>query len=517
MGIRSRAMVGWGALACAAVLVAGCSAADRVGDARQSVIGGESSEPGSYPATGALLHGLAYRCTATLIAPDVAITAAHCLAEGGFGDFGFTLDADLGDGMGHPIEVLAHHQHPAFQEDGEELQEIGQRNDVGVVILAEPIEGVAVEELDLGLDPAGDDSALITGSTLTLCGYGRDEWAAPSTGGVKRDGVVYVDRMGDWELQTTDEDPQPCRGDSGAPLFAEGPDGRRIAALVSRATGDSHKCDSGGIHTRVAPYADWIAEAARDRDTGGCKAGGGRAGGAGAVLVLAACLLAAAGGRRRRAALITAVVAAALAGCGASGPAPVGGEGGSAGRALQGPFGVRGTRLSDGERVRLASGRLADFEAGTVASGAASWHLITDRMMEGHSAVTMRRIPGGAHRTGTSLEVRGEIRRGYQLPFAGVILYPGAQPMQPVDLSGHRELVLWTRGDGRRYQVVLLSRAGGRSPPRVDFVASAEWSELRLRLADFRGADLSHVTGVMIGAGPPMGAFRLALDEVELR
>ncbi|HKE13949.1 MAG TPA: trypsin-like serine protease [Kofleriaceae bacterium] len=283
----------------AAAMLPGCAATDRVGDARESVIGGESSDPGAYPATGALLHGLAYRCTATLIAPDVAITAAHCLAEGGFGDFGFTLDADLGDGMGHPIEVLAHHQHPEFRETAEELTRMGQRNDVGVVILAEPIEGVAVEELDLGLDPGGADGDLESGSALTLCGYGRDQWATSETAGVKREGVLHVDRVGDWELETTHDGPQACRGDSGAPLFAETSDGRVIAGLVSRAVGDSHMCDSGGIHTRVAPYAEWIAQASRDRDVGGCQAGGGGTGGAGAAFaLLAACALAVRGRRR---------------------------------------------------------------------------------------------------------------------------------------------------------------------------------------------------------------------------
>jgi hypothetical protein len=301
MGNTVRARVGSGALAAmAAAMLLGCAAADRVGDARESIIGGESSDPGAYPATGALLHGLAYRCTATLIAPDVAITAAHCLADGGFGDFGFTLDADLGDGMGHPIEVLATHQHPEFRETAEELTQMGQRNDVGVVILGEPIEGVAVEELDLGLDPGGAEGELESGSALTLCGYGRDDWGADGSSGVKREGVLHVDQVGDWELQTTDEGPQACRGDSGAPLFAGTADGRVIAGLVSRAAGDSHMCDSGGIHTRVAPYADWIAQASRDRDTGGCQVGGGGASGAGAAFALvAACALAMRGRRCR--------------------------------------------------------------------------------------------------------------------------------------------------------------------------------------------------------------------------
>lgn len=505
----------WAVLAVATAPAVGCAAdgADRIASTGRAVVGGQSSEPGEYAATGALVHGLVYRCTATLIAPDVAITAAHCLAEGGFGDFAFTLDGDLSDGPDDLIALRAHHQHADFHADGPQYLTMGQRNDIGVVILEHPIEGVEPEQLDLDLD-AGEIQ-LAGGSQLTLCGYGRDAWSVPGTVGVKRHAVVLVDSVGAWELQTTEDDPQPCRGDSGGPLFEETADGRHIVGLVSRATGDSRMCDSGAIHTRVAPYADWIAEASRDRDGGGCAVSSGGASWPPALL-FALLLVARSRARRARRARAGAVaLIAALAACGGDDPGPVR-HGGSVVRGLHGPTGIRAVRLSGGESIRLAHGRLADFEAETAATDSASWRLITDRMVQGKSAATMRRVAGGARRTRGSLELKGEIRRGYRLPFAGVILFPGAGPMQPVDMSRHRELVLWMRGDGRRYQVVLLTQ--GSSPPgRQDFVAAAEWRELRLRLDDFRGADLSQVTGVMIGAGPPTGTFRLALDELEVR
>ncbi len=297
---------GMGRAALAALMViassgAGCAAvddidADDIDSVDRAIVGGQSSEPGAYAATGALVRGLTYRCTATLIAPDVAVTAAHCLADQGFGDFSFTLDPDLSDGPDDLVPVMAYHQHPEFQVAGTDLAEIGQRNDVGVIILAEPIDGVAVEELDTGEELASAPAALSGGMQLTLCGYGREEWSEAGTSGVKRDAVVFVDQLADWELNTTGEDPQPCRGDSGGPLFVQAGGGRRIAGLVSRATGASSMCDTGAIYTRVAPYADWIAEASLDRDTG-CAVGGG--GGAAWPAVLLACLLAAAARRAR--------------------------------------------------------------------------------------------------------------------------------------------------------------------------------------------------------------------------
>jgi len=235
----------------------------------QAVIGGDSTQPGEYPATGALIRGLTYRCTATLIAPDVAITAAHCLVDEGWGDFGFTLDADLTDRVDDIIPVLVHHQHPSFRDAGD-FTSIGQRNDIGVIVLEQPIEGVAVELID----PSDELAELRAETELRLCGYGREDWSAQGSAGVKRDALVFVDELSDWEIQSTDEDPQPCRGDSGGPLFVETPERRWLAGLVSRAVGDTRMCASGAIYTRVAPYMEWIDQASADRDTG-CAVGAG--------------------------------------------------------------------------------------------------------------------------------------------------------------------------------------------------------------------------------------------------
>lgn len=259
-------------LAVALVGTAGLSAdaaAETTGTLEQPIIGGESTKQGDYPATGALVRGSSYRCTATLIAPDVAITAAHCLDGDGWGDFGFTLDDDLTEDITDLVPALVVHQHPAFHSEGAEYLEIGKRNDIGVVILEEPIRGVPYEKLDDGDEVA----SLTSGTQLELCGYGRAQWAARHTAGMKRNAMVYVDVATSFELQSIQEDPQPCKGDSGGPLFAETPFGRRITGLVSRAAGGSHMCDTGAIYTRVATYADWVYEAAQDRDTG-CSAGG---------------------------------------------------------------------------------------------------------------------------------------------------------------------------------------------------------------------------------------------------
>ena len=261
-----------------------------------AIIGGEPTLPGDFPATGALLYKGVFRCTATLIAPDVIVTAAHCLP--GNGEFSFTLvsqvpltpsgviapvngDADAGtdsgDDVAMPIPftgptypVLLVHAHPEWDSGGA-FKDLGQVNDVGIAILRRPITTVPVEQVDTRLTDVGP------GSELHLTGYGVTAWYLRYSAGVKHDAMVLVDGVGDFEIRTSAAavEAQPCKGDSGGPLFAQNSDGSHpITAVVSRSATASFQCNEGSIATRIAPYASWIAEASLDRETG-CSVGGG--------------------------------------------------------------------------------------------------------------------------------------------------------------------------------------------------------------------------------------------------
>lgn len=257
-----------GSLLMLAILASACTV-DATATVPQAIIGGTPSVPSAFPATGMLVVQDGLRCTATLIAPDVALTAAHCLRPPQFGGFGFTLDTDDSDGIADVIPVAIYHQHPEFDDSVDKFVDLGTRNDIGVVILARPILGIMPEQIDR---PASGP-VIDTGSQLALCGYGRVQWDL-TTPVVKRDAQVVVDRAEDREFSTTAADPQPCNGDSGGPLFADAPMGRRIVGVVSRAMGRSVMCDTGAIITRVGPYAKWIERESQDRDPGGCSVGG---------------------------------------------------------------------------------------------------------------------------------------------------------------------------------------------------------------------------------------------------
>lgn len=255
-------------LALAIALVTSACSVDTTATASHAIIGGITSEPSEFTATGMLVNKGQLLCTATLIAPDVALTAAHCLQAPAFGTLGFTLDTDASDGASDVIPVTIYHSHPDFDDGVDEFVDLAVRNDIGILVLAEPVQDVVPEQIDV----PSFETAIDTGNQLAMCGYGRIAWTGSVT--LKRDAEVVVDRIEPFEFSTTAVDPQPCSGDSGAPLFVDSPSGRRIVGVVSRAVGTSRMCDTGAIITRVAPYAAWIAVASRDRDPG-CSAGGG--------------------------------------------------------------------------------------------------------------------------------------------------------------------------------------------------------------------------------------------------
>ena len=154
-----------------------------------------------------------------------------------------------------------------------------------------------------------------------------------------------------------------------------------------------------------------------------------------------------------------------------------------------------------------AHGLASDFEDG-LSARFGSWSPTTDQMAGGASTVTHAVVDG-------ALQVRGEVRPGFAFPWSGVMFFPAAQPMQPVDLSARGTLVFRVRGDGRTYSAMLFSGAPDNAMPAVlPFVAGPEWTEVRLSLADFAGADPTRVRGIAWTAGTPAGAFEFVLDDV---
>jgi MYXO-CTERM domain-containing protein len=257
--------------------IAGCldGAGPEPGAARTSrpVIGGQIAQAGEFPATGALVvdfgGGPEPGCTGTLIAPNVVLTAAHCVDPIFLGDEvpGFTLEIDANSLVAADVVAgRSKHMHPEFDLFSEPAPGVGQWYDIGLLILSEDLEGVVPEQLPT---PAEAAATLVVDAQVDLVGYGYTDQQAGAYG-VKAVGRASLVEVGSHELHISRPgEQQNCNGDSGGPAFLElAGGGRRLFGVVSRSPDDNLICDHGGIDTRVDPYIPWIEETLADEDIG---------------------------------------------------------------------------------------------------------------------------------------------------------------------------------------------------------------------------------------------------------
>jgi hypothetical protein len=260
------------------------------------VIGGGVTAAGEFPGVGGLVYdfggGPEFSCTATLIAPDAVLTAAHCLEPDFFGDEvpGFTLALDTTVPGFEVIPGRAKFPHEQFDINAPINEGLAEFFDIGVVLLERPITTVA----PVPMPRPGQAAQIVAGLDLEIVGYGRTSNQSFDVG-VMFDATTSLISLNPTEIQVGMGAPQPqnCNGDSGGPGFADLGDGaRRVIGVVSRSFSGG-ECNMGGVDTRVDAYLTWIhgkvasgipcdsglspacEENGEESDDGGCCAAGG--------------------------------------------------------------------------------------------------------------------------------------------------------------------------------------------------------------------------------------------------
>jgi len=200
-------------------------------------------------------------CSGALIAPNLVLTAAHCVMPGATYKI---VDYNAGKSP-VLIDVLKFATHPSFN-----MQSLlGHRAtaDVALLLLKSPPNGKAPATSGLPQIP------IQVGSRFTVVGVGVAVRGDGRSGGVVRAaGLVATGQPGTLQIRLVDATTQgareglgACTGDSGAPVF-EDQDGRSvIVGLVSWSTGANNGAGCGGL-TGVTPltlYRDWIVQTAR--------------------------------------------------------------------------------------------------------------------------------------------------------------------------------------------------------------------------------------------------------------
>lgn len=310
-----------GGMAVVTVALAACVDGPALDREAAYVIGGAATTAGEFPGVGALMYdfgdgsGPQFGCTGTLIAPDVVLTAAHCIDPELWGTTvpGFTLALDVRAAAGVP-EIVPGREGIAFDafdieaplEDG-----LAQFHDIGVLRLAASITTVPPARMVR----RSHVPRIVAGLAVEIAGYGLTD-PDGAEGGVMFDAQATIASLNASEIQIGAGTPAPqnCNGDSGGPGFAEFGTGRRIIGVVSRSFAGG-RCVTGSIDTRVDPYLSWIhaqvpeglpcgsgledpcpGEPDDGEESGWCAAGGG-SGGVGSMLMV---VLAGAGASRRR-------------------------------------------------------------------------------------------------------------------------------------------------------------------------------------------------------------------------
>ncbi|HEX5994941.1 MAG TPA: serine protease [Jiangellales bacterium] len=217
---------------------------------RERIVGGTPTA--EYPDCVAIGSATQWCCTGTLVAPNVVVTAAHCVA-GGCANRVFVGDDVhfLGDGQVIPVQEAV--VHPGYRRPK-------RTQDLAVLILQIPA--------DVTPRAVAPVEAVRASATVRLAGFGNTD--VYSSGGYGRRRMVDVpiassdSRHGDdpgteFVAGAPFLDRDSCNGDSGGPAYVQADGHWYLAGATSRATASSVRpCGDGGVYTMVATYERWM-------------------------------------------------------------------------------------------------------------------------------------------------------------------------------------------------------------------------------------------------------------------
>ncbi len=251
---RRKGLARWaGSAVLIAVLLAGCAVSDeRVEEHRSPIIGGTTVSVGQYPTVVAILNNSL--CTGTLVAPDLVLTAAHCVTPSVLGyssqsqvtaATSVIVDTTNVYGTsGREISASETIPNPYFDIDN-----LGD-NDIGLVRLSQSV----TDRTPSVINRLHNDA--MPGLTTTLIGYGlTDPYDDNSAGRLyvlaNKSSIACTSDLGsDANLlcYTQSDGTGSCSGDSGGPSFATIGGAQKVVGVTS--FGDRY-CQQYGAYTRT--------------------------------------------------------------------------------------------------------------------------------------------------------------------------------------------------------------------------------------------------------------------------
>jgi secreted trypsin-like serine protease len=199
-------------------------------------------------------------CSGALIAPELVLTAAHCLQAGAvykIVEYGADRQPQLRD-----VKNVA--SHPSF--DMQAMTAHRATADVGLLQLEAAANGKTAAVLAMPKTP------LVAGNRFTIAGVGVTVRGEGKSGGTIRTAdLIATGRPGSLQIRLVDpvglgtrDGLGACTGDSGAPVFEDQQGVATIVGVISWSTGPNGSAGCGGV-TGVTPltlYRDWIVQTA---------------------------------------------------------------------------------------------------------------------------------------------------------------------------------------------------------------------------------------------------------------
>jgi len=227
-----------------------------------AIVGGGSAAPDGLARSVVTVVGSRGNfCSGALIAPDLVLTAGHCVTPG--------ASYKIVDYSSKPAKLLDVRNvavHPSFSLP----TLLGHRATADVALLqlaARSPSGTAPATTGIPQIP------IEVGGRFTVAGMGVSVRGDGRSGGVIRAaGLVATGKPGTLQIRLVDATTQgahdglgACTGDSGAPVFEDQQGKPIIVGVVSWSTGPNNAAGCGGL-TGVTPltlYRDWILQTAR--------------------------------------------------------------------------------------------------------------------------------------------------------------------------------------------------------------------------------------------------------------
>jgi secreted trypsin-like serine protease len=225
------------------------------GDGTGNVVGGTEVPRGKWREVVAVI-GHFGTCTGTLIAPDVVLTAGHCIDASPYEVAVDSIDYDKPGGQ--RIAVSSARAYPKWQE----------RYDVGILML----DHVALPHPATIASACTVKTGLVEGAPVHAVGFGLTSSTGDDDNTALREVAVPVKDPActadeacvagiapGGEFTAGGRGKDSCFGDSGGPAFLDTPSGPVLVGVVSRGVADAQRpCGDGGIYVRADKVMSWV-------------------------------------------------------------------------------------------------------------------------------------------------------------------------------------------------------------------------------------------------------------------